>query len=92
MFGISIPAGEAEPDYHGDAQIMLQGVIDCVVIHQGKITILDYKTEHVASADAVREKYRIQLDYYARAAEKIYGLEVTRRILYLFETGNTLEM
>ena len=92
MFGINIPAKEAEPDYVGDETIMLQGVIDCVIINDGKITVLDYKTEHITSKDEVAEKYKIQLLYYARAAELIYGLPVRKCYLYLFETEEVIEV
>ncbi|MBQ4515359.1 MAG: helicase-exonuclease AddAB subunit AddA [Clostridia bacterium] len=92
MFGINIPAKEAEPDYSGDGTIMLQGVIDCVIINDGKITILDYKTEHITSKEEVAEKYKIQLLYYARAAELIYNLPVEKCYLYLFETEEIINI
>lgn len=92
MFGINIPAKEAEPDYIGDEKIMLQGVIDCVIINDGKITILDYKTEHVTSKEEIAEKYRIQLEYYARAAELVYNMPVEKCYLYLFETEEIVEI
>ena len=90
MFGIHIPAREAESSYEGSEQIMLQGVIDCVIICSGEITILDYKTEHVISEQKIAEKYAVQLEYYARAAQLLYRLPVTKRIIYLFETEKIL--
>ena len=92
MFGIHIPAKEAEPDYEGSEPIMLQGVIDCVIIKDGEITVLDYKTEHVTSEEEIREKYGVQLEYYARAAQILYGLPVMHRLIYLFETEKILEL
>ncbi len=92
MFAINIPAKEAEPEYEGDEEIMLQGVIDCVIIKDGKIIILDYKTEHIENEEKVAEKYEVQLNYYARAAKKIYNLPVTDKYLYLFETEKILNV
>ncbi len=92
MFGINIPAKEAESNYTGDETIMLQGVIDCVIISDGEITVLDYKTEHITSKEEVAEKYKIQLYYYARAAELIYSLPVKKCYLYLFETEEVIEV
>lgn len=92
MFGINIPAVEAEPDYQGKEPIMLQGVIDCVIIQNGEITILDYKTEHVTSEQEISNKYAVQLEYYARAAELLYRLPVTRKLIYLFETERVLQL
>ena len=92
LFAINIPAKEAEPGYDGDEEIMLQGVIDCVIIKDDEITILDYKTEHIEDEEKVAQKYAVQLHYYARAAEKIYNLPVRAKYLYLFETENTLSL
>jgi ATP-dependent helicase/nuclease subunit A len=92
MFAINIPAKEAEPEYEGDGEIMLQGVIDCVIIKDGKIVILDYKTEHIENEEEVAQKYAVQLNYYARAAQKIYNLPVVSKYLYLFETEKILSI
>ena len=92
LFGIQIPAKDAVPDYPGDAQIMLQGVIDCVIIKDGKLTILDYKTEQLSSAEAMKAKYRIQLDSYALAAETIFHLPAVRKWIYWFKTGQLIDL
>ncbi|MBQ3553494.1 MAG: helicase-exonuclease AddAB subunit AddA [Clostridia bacterium] len=92
MFAIHIPAKEAYPEISSDEDIMLQGVIDCVMVQGGEITVLDYKTDYVRFEEEIAERYRLQLEYYARAAEKIYGLPVVRKCLYLFATGKLIEL
>ncbi len=92
MFAIHIPAREVYPEYDTEEQMMLQGTIDCVIFKDGELVIIDYKTERIRSCEELASTYRIQLEYYAKAAEKIYGMPVIRRCLYLFETGQTIDV
>ena len=77
---------------HGDSKILLQGVIDCYFEEDGKIVLLDYKTDYVEpdGLEKIKEKYRLQLDYYAKALEAIRGIPVKERCIYLFWSGATL--
>ena len=38
----------------------------------------------------IKKKYGIQLDYYSRALEKITGLRVKEKYLYMFYNGSTI--
>lgn len=67
-------------------QILLQGVVDCAIIEDDGITIIDFKTDHV-DADSIElaaEKYRSQITAYAKAMEKIYLIPVKSAKLYFF--------
>ena len=69
-----------------DENIRLQGVIDAYFEEEDGIVLLDYKTDYVeeGTIDKIVERYRLQLDYYTRALEKITGKKVKERYLYLF--------
>ncbi|WP_461205952.1 helicase-exonuclease AddAB subunit AddA [Clostridium sp. DL1XJH146] len=69
-----------------DEKILLQGVIDCYFIEDNKIVILDYKTDYVLenNTQLIVDRYKEQLNYYAKAVEKITGIEVKEKYLYLF--------
>ena len=56
--------------------------------------IVDYKTDKVVgdNSDYIKDRYRIQLDYYAYALEKIYGKKVKEKVLYLFDTGESVSL
>ena len=64
--------------------MLLQGVVDCAIIEDDAITVLDFKTDRVSAAEAPEraEQYRGQLAAYAYALEELTGRKVTRRILW----------
>ncbi len=86
MFGVSIPAKNFITTTNSEEEIMLQGVIDCLLITDEGIVIVDYKTDRSFDAQDTVEKYRIQLDCYKYAAEIIFKKPVIRKILYMFES------
>ena len=73
--------------------IVLQGIIDCYFEEEGKLVLVDYKTDYVPDGDTsqLKEKYRTQLEYYARALKQITGKEIAGRYIYLFWNGEILE-
>jgi len=75
---------ELDRDVYGFETMVLQGVIDCYFEEDGELVLLDYKTDFVEDLDAVIENYRIQIDLYAMALEKLTGKKVKEKYLYLF--------
>ena len=71
---------------------MLQGIIDCIAIKDNEMYIIDYKTDRVTDIIEITKKYKIQLDLYAYAAEKIYKKSVKKKILYSFDKNETIEV
>ena len=69
-------------------QIMLQGVVDCFVLEEDGIIIIDFKTDRTPDPD----KYRGQLETYASALSKIYRIPVKKKLLYFFTSGETVEV
>ena len=69
-------------------KIMLQGIVDCFVLEDDGITIVDFKTDRVPDP----EKYRTQLDIYGTALSRIYKLPVKRRVLYFFSMGEIVDI
>ena len=91
-FSILSDAGAYAPQAAGE-QVMLQGVVDCFVLQQDGITILDFKTDRVGNQLAERAAYyRPQLDAYADALARIYDIPVKRRILYFFDAGQAISI
>lgn len=96
-FNIEIPCHELYTDMgdgvHSDETLLLQGVIDCYFEEPDGIVLLDYKTDYVpgGGADRIRERYRLQIGYYARALELLTGRRVKERYVYLFYNGEVLE-
>ena len=67
--------------------MLLQGVVDCCFMENGKWVLVDYKTDALRDIAAILEKHRPQLHYYARALESITKTPVRERIVYLVRAG-----
>ena len=75
-------------------QILLQGVVDCALMEPDGITVVDFKTDYVTDATlpAVLARYRIQVDTYSRALERIYEMPVKGTYLYFFHLKKLIEI
>ena len=80
-------------DEAGD-RILLQGVIDCAIIDDSGITIIDFKTDHVTAStiDERAQHYRSQVEVYAHALSKIYEKPIKSAYLYFFSVGQSYQM
>ena len=74
-------------DGRGQAQLV-QGVIDCCFMERGQWILIDYKTDSAQDIAAVLEKHRPQVEIYAEALERITGIKVRERMLYLVRAGS----
>jgi ATP-dependent helicase/nuclease subunit A len=95
-FNIEIPCGELYRDCEGEAcgseTILLQGVIDCFFEEPDGLVLIDYKTDYVPAGreEIMRDRYGVQIGYYARALETLTGKRVKEKYIYLFTTGETI--
>ncbi len=73
------------PDLAGE-EILLQGVVDCALIEDDGITVVDFKTDYVneVTLPDVVERYCLQVAAYAQAMERIYEKPVKQALLYFF--------
>ena len=69
-----------------DEQILLQGVVDCALLDDDGIIVLDFKTDRVteASVATVAEGYRPQVEAYAQALSRIFQKPIKAASLYFF--------
>ena len=82
-------------DFKSDEKIIVQGTIDAFFeTKDEEIVIVDYKTDKVIDGDSslIAERYHSQLDYYAKALEKALGKKVRRKILYLFDVDESIDV
>lgn len=93
QFSMLIPAREIVPDTSGDDEIFLQGVIDVFFEEaDGRLVLLDYKTDRRTTPEAIRERYRIQLALYARAILAVTGRRVDESYIYRLSEGDVIDM
>ena len=92
-FSILDDASDYAPDIC-DEQVLLQGVVDCALLEADGITVVDFKTDRV-TADTIQsasERYRVQVQTYADALHRIYGLPIKQRLLYFFAADQFIEL
>lgn len=83
-FVMGIDADRVSKEYPADETVLIQGIIDAFFIEEGKIVIVDYKTDHVKTPEELIKRYRIQLDYYGEALGNMLKMEVGAKILWSF--------
>ena len=71
-------------------EIIVQGVIDCFFEEEGKLILVDYKTNY--NTEGIEELYRDQMLLYKEALEKSTGKEVAETHLYLFKYGRSAKI
>ena len=72
-------------------EILVQGVIDCLVMNGRQAVVIDYKTDRVDSMEMLYERYSKQLEMYRFAAESLYETDSVKCIIYSFYLGEYME-
>ncbi|OMD64753.1 helicase-exonuclease AddAB subunit AddA [Paenibacillus odorifer] len=76
--------------------VLIQGVIDCLFREEDRIILLDYKTdsvlEHQGGIEALKEKYRFQLELYSKALHDILGEPISEIWLYFFDGDHAVKL
>lgn len=69
-------------------EILLQGVVDCAIIEEDGITVIDFKTDHVTEDTLAQTAagYIPQVSAYKNAISRIYKKPVKAAFLYFFRT------
>ena len=77
-----------------DDVVLLQGVIDCAIIEDDGITIIDFKTDMVteSSVSERAQQYASQVQTYADALSKIYEMPIRGTYLYFFRIHRFIKM
>lgn len=64
---------------------MIKGIIDLMFEESDGIVIVDYKSDRGLDDDALRERYKTQLEIYKSAIEMLTGKKVKELLLYSIE-------
>lgn len=93
-FMIGIPASQVDSRWTVEEVILVQGIIDAYFYEGDEIVLMDYKTDKVGSGDIEElvKKYKVQLDYYAQALERLTGKKVKEKIIYSFTLGEEVSI
>ena len=88
-FVLGIAAERLSEEFPEGEKVLIQGIIDVFWLEDGKIVLLDYKTDVIDGMEELWKRYETQLSYYQEALERLMGMTVTEKVLYSFylETG-----
>lgn len=92
-FMVELPLIQVEENLPSNLQnetSVLQGAVDCVFEEDGKLVIVDFKTDHVSNPMELWDRYRKQLELYAFAMEQSYGKPVKECLLYSFSLNKVV--
>jgi len=94
QFVVGLPAKSLYPDVESEELILLQGVIDIYFKEQGKLILLDYKTDSVLEGgeELLIKRYKKQFALYQAALEQMTGEKVKEMILYSFGLGKEIQI
>ena len=71
----------------------IQGVIDLYYINEkGNIILVDFKTDNLEKEDEFISRYKIQLQIYKRALEKLTNKKIEKSYIYSFKLGKEIEV
>ncbi len=82
MLGLS--ARELSEEFPEEETVLIQGIIDVYFEEEDGVVVADYKTDAVTRPEELADRYRVQLDYYARALEQLTGKRVKEKLIYSF--------
>ena len=86
---------ELIPGEEAEEKVLLQGVIDCFFLEEGELILVDYKTDRVEKEEEIQsraEHYRRQLETYAGALRRIFGLPVKEKMLYFLRPEKAVQL
>ena len=83
-FVLGLPASAMDPAYPHTETVLIQGIIDAFFEEEGQIVLVDYKTDRVEKGEELADRYRVQMEYYCSAIERMTHRKVSDRILYSF--------
>lgn len=69
---------------YAEDEVLVQGVMDCVLEKDGRITVIDYKTDRVPDMQTLKDRYTKQLELYRLRAKRLFRTENVNCLLYSF--------
>ena len=70
--------------------LFLQGIIDTAFEENGEWVLVDYKTDRVKSGGDLIKRYKIQMDLYKEALQRLTGMPVKASYIYSFRLHDAI--
>ena len=81
-FFLGVPANLVNKEFPAEEMMLVQGIIDAYFEEDGEFVLVDYKTDRVENGAELITRYKVQMDYYAKALEQALGKKVKDVVLY----------
>ena len=72
--------------------LFLQGIIDTAFEEDGEWILVDYKTDRVKSGEDLIKRYKIQMDLYKEALQRLTGMPVKACYIYSFRLHDAIRI
>ena len=72
--------------------LFLQGIIDTAFEEDGEWVLVDYKTDRVKSGEDLIKRYKIQMDLYKDALQRLTGMPVKACYIYSFRLHDAISI
>lgn len=72
--------------------LFLQGIIDTAFEEDGEWVLVDYKTDRVKSGEDLIKRYKIQMDLYKEALQRLTGMPVKACYIYSFRLHDAISI
>lgn len=94
-FNVKIPAKLIDPsidEAFREEKVILQGAVDLAFVENGKLVIVDYKTDRVKMPETLKDRYASQLLLYKDAMEECLGIPVKECLIYSIYHSQEIEV
>ena len=91
-FVMTLPAYEVDPGVSSEEPVLIQGVIDAWFEEDGKIVLVDYKTDRGVPEETLTDRYHLQMEYYRKALRMMEGKETGEAFLWSFALGKAISL
>ncbi|WP_042455195.1 helicase-exonuclease AddAB subunit AddA [Neobacillus dielmonensis] len=101
-FTLSLPAHEVYPEWNDlTERIFIQGIIDCILEDETGLILIDYKSDGITdrykggfeqAKTILEDRYKLQVNLYARAIEQIWKRPLTDKYLFFFDGAHVLKI
>ncbi|MEI3263113.1 MAG: UvrD-helicase domain-containing protein [Gemmiger sp.] len=92
-FITALPAAQITPEAgECEAEVLVQGIADLVLVYDDHAEILDYKTDRSRDASFYIKEYAAQLQLYRRAFAQRLAVPVTKLTIYSFTLGEEIDI
>jgi len=95
-FVLALPAAQLYPDIETQSEtILVHGIIDCHFEEDGKLILLDFKSDNIPKSTPLGEwakTHLVQLEIYKQALTKSINMEVKEVLLYSFSRSEAVSL